>query len=95
MIVVADASPLNYLILIEAVQVLQPLYSRVLVPATVLRELQDSGAPPEVRTWTAQPPVWCEIQDDAASDPTLLSLDPGERAAIFFSSFGASGPATY
>lgn len=35
MIVVADAGPLHYLVLIGAVDVLPTLYSRVLVPETV------------------------------------------------------------
>ena len=32
MIVVADTGPLNYLVLIEAVDVLHPLYTNVVVP---------------------------------------------------------------
>ena len=32
MIVVADTSPLNYLVLIGAVDILEPLYTRVVVP---------------------------------------------------------------
>jgi predicted nucleic acid-binding protein len=82
MIVVADASPLNYLILIDAIEILPRLYRRVLVPRTVIQELQDSGAPPRVRAWSSRPPAWCEIQRDSASDPKLSFLDPGERAAI-------------
>jgi hypothetical protein len=36
MIVVADAGPLNYLVLIDAVDALEPLYGRVLVPKASL-----------------------------------------------------------
>jgi predicted nucleic acid-binding protein len=82
MIVVADAGPLHYLVLIEAVHVLQPLYNRVLVPQTVATELMETGAPNAVRTWIAQPPDWCEIRPDPPSEPALQFLDPGERAAI-------------
>ena len=39
MIAVADASPLNYLVLAGAVDVLAPLYARVVVPRTVVEEL--------------------------------------------------------
>jgi len=39
-IVVADASPLHYLILIEHVHVLPALYGRVLVPPAVVTELK-------------------------------------------------------
>ena len=82
MIVVADAGPLNYLVLIEAVDVLKPLYNRVLVPQTVAEELQETNAPPVVRAWITQAPEWCEIRPDPPSDPAFQLLDPGERAAI-------------
>src|SRR5438132_13477188 len=82
MIVVADTSPLNYLVLIEAVHVLKPLYNRVLVPQTVAEELQAGRTPAAVRTWIAQPPAWCEVRPDPPSDPALQFLDPGERAGI-------------
>ena len=82
MIVVADAGPLHYLVLIGAVHVLQPLYNRVLVHQTVAPELMETGAPNAVRTWIAQPPDWCEIRPDPPSEPALQFLDPGERAAI-------------
>jgi predicted nucleic acid-binding protein len=45
MIVVADAGPFHYLVLIGAVEVLQPLYGRVLVPQAVARELQETNTP--------------------------------------------------
>ncbi len=82
MIVVADTGPLHYLVLIGAVDVLQPLYGLVFVPYTVARELQDTNTPATVRAWMAQPREWCEIRPDPPSDPTLRFLDPGERAAI-------------
>jgi predicted nucleic acid-binding protein len=82
MIVVADTGPVIYLVLIEAVDVLKPLYSRVLLPQTVAAELQGAGALEPVRTWIAQPPEWCEIRPDPPPDASLEFLDPGERAAI-------------
>lgn len=82
MIVVADAGPLHYLVRIAAIHVLPPLYRRVLVPQTVVRELQQTNTPAPVRAWIAQPPAWCEIRPDPPADPTLAFLDPGERAAI-------------
>jgi predicted nucleic acid-binding protein len=82
MIVVADAGPLQYLVRIEAIDVLSSLYHRVLVPQTVARELQRTNTPASVRAWIVQPPAWCEIRPDPAADPTLAFLDPGERAAI-------------
>jgi len=81
-IVVADATPLQYLVRIKAVNMLLPLYHRVLIPQTVARELQQNNTPDAVRAWIAQPPAWCEIRPDPPADPTLAFLDPGERAAI-------------
>ena len=64
MIVVADTSPLNYLIVIGAVDVLAPLYTHVVVPQTVAAELSVSRTPAVVRAWIAQRPVWLEIMPD-------------------------------
>ena len=47
-VVVADTSPLNYLVLIGQIGVLRRLYGTVLVPPEVLAELAGSGAPPKV-----------------------------------------------
>ena len=56
MIVVADATPLRYLILIEAVAILPALYERILIPAVVAEELQRPRTPLPVRQWMASPP---------------------------------------
>ena len=61
MIVVADAGPIHYLVLVGAVDALQPLYDRVLVPETVARELSNAKAPEIVRGWIARPPAWCRF----------------------------------
>ena len=82
MIVVADTSPLHYLVLIGSVDVLKPLYHSVVVPQAVAGELQHAAAPDSVRSWIAQPPDWCEIHADVRSDPSLEFLGLGERAAI-------------
>ena len=82
MIVVADTGPLNYLVLIEAVEVLRPLYAHIVVPKTVAEELRSAGAPAAVRTWIAQPPDWLEVLPDPPPDPGLRFLDPGESAAL-------------
>jgi uncharacterized protein len=82
MMIVADASPLRYLVAIGAVEALKALYTRVLVPEAVAGELDDQEAPASVRAWIAQPPAWCEIHPDPPSNPALAHLDAGERAAI-------------
>jgi predicted nucleic acid-binding protein len=82
-IVVADTSPLNYLILIEHDSVLPKLYGRVIVPPEVLQELSHPDAPNAVRSWLKNTPTWLEVKAPSAPpDPALGLLDPGERQAI-------------
>jgi predicted nucleic acid-binding protein len=82
-LVVADAAPIRYLILIDAIDILQPLYKTVLVPNTVFGELSASNAPESVQKWIAHPPSWFQIRPDPATTSSVPeTLDPGERAAI-------------
>ena len=83
-VVVADASPLNYLVLIGQIGVLPRLYGKVVIPPEVLAELSDSGAPREVVDWLEARPEWLEVRAvrGEQNDPSLLQIDPGERAAI-------------
>lgn len=74
---------LNYLILLEKVDILAALYERVLIPETVFRELQHPRTPSPVRRWIAQAPAWLEVHPVQASTlRDLIELDPGERDAI-------------
>ena len=83
MIVVADTSPLNYLIQIGHVDVLQALYRRVVVPPEVLSELSNQNAPDTVRAWALKLPRWVEVIAATGEDLYPLDdLDAGERAAI-------------
>ncbi len=82
MTVVADTSPVHYLVLIGEIDVLAPLFGRVLVPQTVADELAHAAAPEVVRRWIAQPPRWLDVRPDPAPDAALATLDPGERAAL-------------
>ena len=83
-VVVADTSPVNYLVLIGQIDVLRRLYGRVVVPPEVLAELSDRAAPPEVLEWIQSRPEWVEVRAVRAdqNDPALQQIDPGERAAI-------------
>jgi predicted nucleic acid-binding protein len=82
-VVVADTSPLNYLILIDAIQVLPRLYGRIIIPAEVLNELIDDGAPRRVSEWAIQRPEWVEVRSAPhTNDAALSRLDQGERCAI-------------
>jgi predicted nucleic acid-binding protein len=83
MIVVADASPLHYLILIEHITVLPPLYGQVIVPSVVCEELQRPQTPKIVQRWIASPPLWLDVRPpQVENDPGLLRLGAGERQAI-------------
>ena len=80
MIVVADTSPLNYLVLLGHIDILAKIYAEVLVPRSVLDELHDSDAPAEVRAWVSAPPVWLQISTLIFRlDPLLDRLDQGSR----------------
>jgi predicted nucleic acid-binding protein len=81
MIVVADTSPINYLIQIGEIGVLSRLYVRILVPPAVFRELTHPAAPPEVREWALARPAWLEIVNPETSPP-LTRLDPGESEGL-------------
>lgn len=81
--IVADTTPINYLVLIEAIALLPRLYGRVLIPPAVHTELSDPLAPEAVRAWATELPHWLEIV--ALREPvgaSLMHLDPGEREAI-------------
>src|SRR5260370_35175239 len=60
-VVVADATPLHYLILIDATQVLPRIFEKIHVPIEVRDELTCDAAPPSVRTWMQQAPQWLEV----------------------------------
>ena len=83
MIVVADTSPINYLILIEEIDILAKMYGTVVIPRSVHDELLRPSAPEVVRKWISQLPAWLEVRrPTSAPDPLLATLDPGERDAI-------------
>ncbi len=83
MIVVADTSPLNYLIQIKLEELLRTLYQQVLIPPAVMQELNHPAAPAAVQVWLRHLPSWISIIPvDAEPDRTLQALDPGEREAI-------------
>jgi predicted nucleic acid-binding protein len=82
-IVVADTTPINYLILIDTAHLLPALYQKVLIPASVRRELLHDGSPARVSAWARSLPGWCQSLDlSSPPDPSLADLDEGERDAI-------------
>lgn len=82
MIVIADTTPLNYLVLINLADILPKLFEQVLVPRAVLNELQSPHAPDEVHDWLIHRPDWLIVKEVLQEDPTLAHLDLGEREAI-------------
>ena len=58
----ADASPLQYLVLIEHVDVLPSLFGTIGVPPAVLSELSHPVAPEAVRRWAVNKPDWLLIR---------------------------------
>lgn len=81
MVIVADTSPVNYLILIDQIAILPKLYARVLIPPAVFDELTHPAAPSPVREWTERHPVWLEVMSPK-NTVALAQLDLGESQAI-------------
>jgi len=83
-VVISDASPLHYLILIGNAELLQALYTEVLIPEAVAKELQQPATPESVRHWIVHAPPWLHVVPFTASPTPLLlaDLDPGEHDAI-------------
>ena len=83
MIVVTNTSPLNYLVLIGAIDLLPHLFGTIFIPPAVRDELTAPVAPESVRTWLAQRPHWLHIEHtESGSDAVLGALHWGEREAI-------------
>lgn len=83
MIIIADTTPINYLVLIEQVEVLHKLYGSVMIPPAVLDELQSSATPAAVRDWIANHPTWLVVrQSSVPPDAELEKLGAGEAEAI-------------
>lgn len=86
--VVSDTSPISYLVLIGAEDVLSALYGQVIIPEAVHRELRHPQGPEAVREWISLSPPWLVVEEtrpdveDREHNGGLDNLDPGERAAI-------------
>jgi predicted nucleic acid-binding protein len=81
--VVADTTPLNYLILLGEVELLERLYPAVLIPRSVHTELASTDAPQVVQSWVRQSPAWVEVRDpQTVPHPLAAALHAGERDVI-------------
>lgn len=81
MIVVSDTSPLNYLILIDCVEVLPSIFGQVFTTRAVIQELSHKRSPDPVRQWASSLPAWLAVQEPTNTGP-VAALGPGESAAI-------------
>lgn len=83
MIVVSDTTPLRYLIELEAVHLLETLFSQVIIPQEVANELQGANTPPKVKDWMRACPAWLEVRAvDVSSYIPIIEIHAGEREAI-------------
>jgi predicted nucleic acid-binding protein len=82
-LIVADTSPIFYLLSIGHIDLLPQLFGKVLVPDAIHNELGHPAAPKLVREWVADLPAWVEVTPvNAIDDDALQLLGAGERAAI-------------
>ena len=80
-VVVSDTSPLHYLILCGAENILPRLLQQVVMPPAVFNELQQANTPPLVRQWAATLPDWAAVQMPKSLN-LKLNVDAGELEAI-------------
>lgn len=86
MTVVSNTSPINYLILIEGIDILPKLFGKITIPQAVYDELQAAEAPKPVQNWIRNSPNWLEIHSRKFPENDLTGLlDPGESEAILLS----------
>lgn len=79
MIVIADTSPLNYLVITGYDLLLPQRFGSILVPQAVFEELIAPNAPDQVRNWIAALPAWVQIQPPI---PSIADLGKGESEGI-------------
>jgi predicted nucleic acid-binding protein len=83
MIVIADTSPICYLLLIGQIDLLPRLYGQVMISTIIQQELADANSPPVVRLWIAEPPIWLTVVEMLPINAAgLENLDLGEQSAI-------------
>jgi len=83
MIVVADSSPIRYLILIDEIRLLPELYGAIVLPVSVVHELTQRASPAQVRNFMEDLPNWATVRTARKEIPDLPArLGRGEREAI-------------
>jgi predicted nucleic acid-binding protein len=80
-IVVADAGPLHYLVLIDCGEILGRLFDHVLIPFAVRDELLHPRALQKVKDWIISPRPWLELVPVTQPQP-VHGLHRGETEAL-------------
>jgi predicted nucleic acid-binding protein len=78
--VVADTSPLNYLVLAGHIELLPVVLGPMVVPESVLVEMTASKSRAVVASWASSPPAWLSIRRTLKSISS--GLGRGESDAI-------------
>ena len=84
MIVVSDTGPINYLLIINRIELLPRLFKTVVFPPAVIDELSDADAPAKVQRWAGNLPAWARVQIPTQADQSIFPVGRGrgEREAI-------------
>ncbi|MES2707512.1 MAG: DUF3368 domain-containing protein [Verrucomicrobiota bacterium] len=83
MTVISDTSPLSALAEIGELSLLRQLFGMVILPAAVLQECIQEGAPAALRQWAFTLPDWVISDASSVRIPSAdFGLDPGETAVI-------------
>ena len=83
LVVVADSSPINYLMAIGYIELLPNLNSHVILPSAFYGELSDRGSSDTVRQGASAFLAWISIQTPATSPQLPSGLHLEEMDAIF------------
>lgn len=82
-VIIADTSPIRYLVRIGEIELLKELYGQIIVPGAVLDELQAEDGLAIVRAWSGNLPAWVRVQSPAKPlAVTRRDLHRGESQAI-------------
>jgi predicted nucleic acid-binding protein len=81
MLVIADSSPLHYLILIDHAAILPALFGQIIIPNTVYSEVTHQNTPAIVRETVQRMPGWLVVKIPRSIE-SIPEIDPGECAAI-------------
>jgi len=80
-LVVADAGPLHYLVLIDCAEILAAMFDRVLIPDVVRDELLHANTPQKVKDWMAVSRNWLQVERVLRPKP-ISGLHRGEAEAL-------------